>query len=334
MTAASQRGTTTVSERAVRRIAERAATEALPGRSQVRAAGAAASVRGTKAEVSLGVTLPFPSPLADSVRDVHQHVTERARRLSGLDLSVARVAVTAFAPPVPVHASTVSEAGEGAEDVPGLRTPRRLWSQRRAPVALVTWAAAVGCGALVLDLVRVHFADRTPAVWRTWAVHWLSGHGPGDPAVVAAGGLTALAGLWLVVLALTPGHRRQYTVCGPVPRIDTVIGRSTLAVLIRDGVTGVDGVAGVRTRVRGRRISVLATLAFGDRAAAHAAVSAAARDALAACRLRRDLRLRVTVTPEPLWRPVPAVAPASDLVGDPADVAPVAVPGRVTGGVR
>ncbi|NEB05074.1 DUF6286 domain-containing protein [Streptomyces sp. SID13726] len=317
MTAAAQRGTTTVSERAVRRIAERAATEALPNEGGVRAAGAAASVRGTRAEVSLGVTLPFPAPLADSVRNVHQHVSERTRRLSGLEVSVARVAVTAFAPPVPVR---VPEAGEGVEDVPGLRTPRRLWSRRRVPVALVTWAAAVGCGALVLDLARVHFADRTPGVWRTWAVHWLSGHGPGDPAVVAAGGLTALAGLWMVVLALTPGHRRQYTVRGPGPRIDTVVERSTVAVLIRDAVTGVDGVTGVRTRVRGRRVAVRAALAFGDRAAAHTAVTAAARDALAACRLRRDLRLRVTVTPEPLWRP--ATEPAT----------PVAVPDAVVGG--
>lgn len=301
MTAAAQRGTTTVSERAVRRIAERAATEVLPG--QVRAAGAAASVRGTKAEVSLGVTLPFPAPLADSVRDVHRHVTERTRRLSGLDVSVARVAVTAFTPPPLLHPS---EVDKGAEEVPGLRTPRRLWSRRRVPVALITWAAAAGCAALVLDLVRVHLLGRTPGVWRTWAVHWLSGHGPGDPAVVAAGGLTALAGLWMVLLALTPGHRRRYTVRGEAPRIATVVGRSTVAVLVRDAVTDVDGVTAVRARVRGRRVTLRAALAFGDRTAAHAAVTAAARDALAACRLRRDLRLRVTVTPEPLWRPVPA----------------------------
>ncbi|MFF5494999.1 DUF6286 domain-containing protein [Streptomyces aquilus] len=337
MTAAARRGTTTVSERAVRRIAEQAATEALPGR--VRAAGTAASVRGTKAEVSLGVTLPFPAPLADSVRDVHRHVTERTRRLSGLDVSVARVAVTAFAPPAPVRPT---EMGEGAEEVPGLRTPRRVWSQRRVPVALVTWAAAVGCGALALDLVRVHLADRTPGVWRTWAVHWLSGHGPGDPVVVAAGGLTALAGLWMVVLALTPGHRRRYTVRGEVPRVEAVVDRATVAVLVRDAVTDVDGVTAARARVRGRRVTVRAALSFGDRDTAHAAVTAAARDALAACRLRRDLRLRVTVTPEPLWRPVPAVAPASDpvstpasdLVGTPAEVAPVAVPDHVAGGVR
>ncbi len=53
--AASFRGTTTVSERAVRRIAERATAEALPGRT----AKATATVRGGRAEVSLGVTLPI-----------------------------------------------------------------------------------------------------------------------------------------------------------------------------------------------------------------------------------------------------------------------------------
>jgi uncharacterized alkaline shock family protein YloU len=308
MTAPAERGTTTVSERAVRRIAARAVTEALPGQNQPRAAGAATSVRGTKAEVSLRLTLPYPTPLADTVRNVQHHVVERTQRLSGLQVSVTGVAVTAFTPPGSVQTSEVDEAAEEVTgEAAGLRAPRRRWSQRRVPVALLAWAAAVGCGALAVDLVRTHLAHRAPGAWRSWAVQWLSGHGPGDPAVVAAGGLTALAGLWMVVLALTPGHRRQYTVRGPAPRIDTVIDRSAVAVLVRDAVTGVDGVTAVRARTRRRRVTVRATLAFGDRDAAQAAVTAAARDALAACHLRRGLRLRVTVAGGPLCRPLPAL---------------------------
>ncbi|MFE7170370.1 DUF6286 domain-containing protein [Streptomyces sp. NPDC057616] len=73
-----------------------------------------------------------------------------------------------------------------------------------------------------------------------------------EPAVATAGGLSALAGLWMIVLALTPVHRRRHTVHVPAPRIDTVIDRSAVASLVRDAVAGVDGVTAVRVRVRMR----------------------------------------------------------------------------------
>lgn len=303
MTAAAQRGTTTVSERAVRRIAERAAAEALSGRDRGSASGAVASVRGARAEVSLNLTLPYPTPLAGTVRSVHAQVTARTRHMTGLDVSVARLAVTSFLPTGFVPSSPATQ------DIPvgaGRRTPRRRWSQRRLPLALIALFAAVVCGAVAFDMVRVHIADRTAGVWRSEAVNWLSDHGPGEPAVATAGGLTALAGLWMIVLALTPGHRHQHTVHGQAPRIDTVIDRSAVASLVRDAVAGVDGVTAVRVRMRGRRVAVRAALAFGDMAAARTAVTAAARDTLTSCRLRRSPRLRVTVAPGTLWRPVPA----------------------------
>ncbi|MET8979979.1 DUF6286 domain-containing Asp23/Gls24 family envelope stress response protein [Streptomyces sp. NPDC004539] len=301
MTAPARRGTTTVSERAVRRIAEQAAVEALPGAHQDRASGAAATVRGRRAEVSLRVALPYPVMLGDTVRDVQEQVTERTRHLTGLEVATARVAVTSFTRP---RSGPLPSADRADPPVPAPRTPRRSWSRRRLPVALVASVTAAGCGALALDMIRVHLSGRTAGAWRTGAVRWLSEHGPGDHLVVAAGGLGALAGLWLLVLALTPGRRRRHTVRAPGPGIDAAVDRSAVSGLVRDAVAGVDGVTAVRVRVRGRRVTVRASLAFGDRAAAHVAATAVARDCLTACRLRRTPRLRVVMTPEPLWRPV------------------------------
>ncbi|MCX4557591.1 DUF6286 domain-containing Asp23/Gls24 family envelope stress response protein [Streptomyces umbrinus] len=306
MTAAAQRGTTTVSERAVRRIAERATTEALPAPGGTRTARAATSVRGRRAEVSLGVTLPYPAPLADTVREVQRHVVERTRELTGLEVSAARISVIALAAP-----TSAQPLVSPAEDAVPKSAPRRWWSQRRVPVAVLTSVAALGCGALALDVVQVHTAHLPAAAWRTSAVHWLTGHGPGDPAVLVAGGLTALVGIWMVVLALTPGRRHQSTVRTSAYHVDAAVDRSAVQVLVRDAVGDVEGIGAVRVRVRRRRVTVRAGLAFGDRAGAHAAATAAARAAVTACHLRRAPRLRVVVAPEPVWQPPAPTADAS-----------------------
>ncbi|CBG67641.1 putative membrane protein [Streptomyces scabiei 87.22] len=315
MTAAAQRGTTTVSERAVRTIAQRAAGETLPrpgGTRSVPSARAAASVRGGRADLTLGVTLPYPLPLAETVGHVQRHVVERTRELTGLDVPAARLTVTALTPSPQPPEPPSPESG------PTVRTPRRRWSRRRLPVALLTAATAVGSGALALDLVRVHLADRAPAAWRTAAVHWLSGHGPGDPAVVAGGALMGLAGVWMVVLALTPGGRRRSSVLSMAPRVDAAMDRSAVAALLRDVLGSIEGVGAVRVTVRRHRVAVRVGLAYGDPGQARAAVTATARHTLAACRLRRVPRLRVAVVPEPVWRPpVPDTTTPPNAPGSP-----------------
>ena len=297
--AASFRGTTTVSERAVRRIAERATAEALPGRT----AKATATVRGGRAEVSLGVTLPYPAPLAEGARDVQRHVVDRTRELTGLDVPTAHVDVTALA--APKYSRTPMSP---MEDTNSRAAARRWWSGRRTPLTVLTLLATVACGALAFDLIQVHTAHRSAAAWRMSAVHWLADHGPGDPVVVIAGALMGLIGIWMVVLALTPGLRHRSTVVTAAERVDAAVDRSAVESLVRDAVGDVPGIASVRVRARRRRVTVRTRLAFGDRAIAHAAVTAAARAAVTSCRLRREPRLRVTVTPDPVWQP-PAQPP-------------------------
>ncbi|MFJ3664652.1 DUF6286 domain-containing Asp23/Gls24 family envelope stress response protein [Streptomyces sp. NPDC090119] len=301
MTAPERRGTTTVSDRAVRRIAGRAVTEALPGRA-ARATGSSAAVRGGRAEVAVDVALPYPAPLTPTVRRVQDHVTARTAELTGLDVRTARVGVTTLTP----DRMTGQEDTPEREVAPGGRVPRRWWAQRRLPLGVLTLLATLTCGALATDLILVHTGHRPAAAWRTGALHWLYVHGPGEPPVTAAAVGCVLLGVWLIVLAVTPGRRGLLTAHSPAPATRVAVDRTAVAALLRDTAAGTEGVDTVAVRVRRRRATVRAALAFGDRAAAREQITEAARRALAECGLRRPLRLRVAVRPLPVWTPPPA----------------------------
>ncbi|MFD8677014.1 DUF6286 domain-containing Asp23/Gls24 family envelope stress response protein [Streptomyces seoulensis] len=302
MTTPERRGTTTVSDRAVRRIAGRAVIEALPD-GAARATGSSAAVRGGRAEVAVDVALPYPAPLTPTVRRVQDHVTARTGELTGLDVRTARVGVTALTPartPEPEGATETTPAPSRT------RVPRRWWSQRRLPLGVLTLLATLTCGALATDLILVHTGHRPAALWRTGALHWLYVHGPGEPPVTAAALGCALLGVWLIVLSVTPGRRGLLTAHSPAPATRVAVDRGAVAALLRDTAAGTEGVDTVAVRVRRRRATVRAALAFGDRAAARDQITDAARRALAECGLRRPLRLRVAVRPLPVWTPPPA----------------------------
>ncbi|MFJ8728369.1 DUF6286 domain-containing Asp23/Gls24 family envelope stress response protein [Streptomyces bauhiniae] len=309
MTARERRGTTTVSDRAVRRIAGRAVTEALPGRA-ARATGSSAAVRGGRAEIAVDVALPYPAPLTPTVRRVQDHVTARTGELTGLDVRTARVGVTALTPDRMTEPDAAPEPGTAA---PGGRVPRRWWAQRRLPLGVLTLLATLTCGALATDLILVHTGHRPAALWRTGALHWLYVHGPGDPPVTAAALGCVLLGVWLIVLAVTPGRRGLLTAHSPAPATRVAVDRGAVAALLRDTAAGTEGVDTVAVRVRRRRATVRAALAFGDRAAVRDQITDAARRTLAECGLRRPLRLRVAVRPLPVWTPPPAEAAPTPL---------------------
>lgn len=303
MTTPAQRGTTVVSDKAVRKVAERAAAEIAPAR---RTGGGpvkgTATVRGRRADVSVEVCLPYPTPLPETVRRLQSHVTSRTGELTGLDIGTARVGVTALlpAPAVADRAGAAAEAPAGPA-----RTPLRWWAQRRVPMALLTLVATGACGALALDLVLVHLAHRRAASWRTGLMDGLSRHGPGDPAVAVGGGVLAVLGLLMILLALTPGRRGLLPMVSPHPRVGAAVDRSAVALTVRDSVGDVQGIDSVRVRVRRRRIKVRAQLAFGARDMARRAAEDAIRRALEDCRLGRAPKPRLKVRPCPAWEPGP-----------------------------
>lgn len=118
MTGPAQRGTTVIADKAVRRIAERAAEEVLP----VPASGtgrASVAVHGRRAAVALRVALPYPAALSDTARRVQRHVAARTGELTGLDIRAARLTVTRLA-----LSSTRTPPVAQAEEMPDQRRPR------------------------------------------------------------------------------------------------------------------------------------------------------------------------------------------------------------------
>ncbi|MFE3263271.1 DUF6286 domain-containing Asp23/Gls24 family envelope stress response protein [Streptomyces sp. NPDC059215] len=336
---AARRGTTTVSDKAVRRIAERAASEALPGR-PVTASRVSAAVHGRRADVALGVSLPYPLPVAETAREVRRHVSERTRELTGLDVSLRRISVDTLAvpsgttapdgmPPLPTPSASTPSVSASSVSAPrseggDRRAPRRRWSRRRVPMTAVMLMGTVSFGAVALDMIRVRAAHRPAAAWRTGTLNWLTGHGPGDTQVVLAGGGLALLGLWLTVLAVTPGRRRLLTLSAPGTSLDAAADRSAVAASVRDAVADVPGIGPVAVRVRRRRVVVRAGLAFGDRDTARDEVAAATRRVLGGWRPRHAPRVRIMVRTEPLWRP-----PRPEAEGPPtAPVTPAHTPGE------
>ena len=306
-TAAALRGTTTVADKAVSKIVERAADEALPRRTAGRTSGSA-TVRGRRASVTLRLALPYPAPLSGTALHVQAHVTERTRELTGL--SVAPVRLTVVRLQVPSGPIAPADTADTPISATSRKTLHRWWSERRTPGAVLALLLAAGCAGVTADFLRVHVTRRQAAAWREWTVGWLSTHGPGDLPFIVGGAAVALLGLWMVVLGATPGRRGQLTLFSAMPEQDIAVDRAAVTGLLRDAVGDIDGIGAARIRAGRRRATVRATLAFGDREQARTWVTTAVHKTVTDCRLRHEPRVRVRVVPAPSWRPPePATEP-------------------------
>ncbi|MFD4261136.1 DUF6286 domain-containing Asp23/Gls24 family envelope stress response protein [Streptomyces sp. NPDC058534] len=319
MTAApAERGRTVVADRAVRRIAERAATEADLGGRRARVTHGTAAVHGRHADVRVDVRLPYPAALGETGERVRGRMADRVAELSGLTVRAATVRVQSLA------ADRAAPPAPPADGGGSPRRARRPWSARRVPAALVALVGTAACALPLYDVLAVHLADRSPAGWRTRTVDWLATHGPGDTPVVAGGAVAAVLGVWLLWLALTPGLRGvlpMAPVHGSRPQ-RAVLERSAVAELLRDAVTAVPGVTDVRVRCGRRRVRVRARLGFGDRTTTHTAVRTTTATTLDTLGLTRPLKPRVTSRPEPHWRPPEATPSAPPAEPGPATEPP------------
>ncbi|MEU1298779.1 DUF6286 domain-containing Asp23/Gls24 family envelope stress response protein [Streptomyces shenzhenensis] len=294
---AGERGRTTVSDRAVRRIAEHAAREALPP-GDVGAVSAKVGRRGGRTGVSVALTLPYRAGVAQSGHRVRRHVARRTAALTGLPVSRPRVRVRGLTPYAgslpggPVAASAPGPAGGPA---------RRPWSERRVPAALMAFLGLSVCATLLYDVVCVRIAERTAAPWRSRALGWLSSHGPGGFPVALSAAVTLL-GAGMVLLALTPGRRRSFAMSTADGRVRATLDRSAAEALVHEAVSGVSGISQVRVRVGRRRARIRAAVEFGDREIAHRQVVTVTDQALGACGLGRTPRPRVRVRTAPGWR--------------------------------
>ncbi|MCJ0872660.1 DUF6286 domain-containing protein [Streptomyces sp. AP-93] len=312
---AHRRGTLTVADRVVRKIAEEAAREAVVGHGGSVTRGSA-TVRGQSARVGVDVTLPYRGSAGETARAVQEHMTARTSHLTGMSVPGSRIRIRELATvaALPVSTDSGDEAAPTTAPTTAPATaPARRWSVRRLPVAAVAVLVLAGAGRLLWDRAATQqFGDRG-APWRRPMPGGIIGSGPdGLPPWAAV--VLAAAGLWMITMALTPGHRRDLALTAPGPAVRAVISRRSAGRLVRAALeTQVPGMRGVRVRVRRRRLRVRVELAYADqplkpelRELVTQAVTTAVRDLGPARAPRVQLRIRVRGGRSPRGEPAAA----------------------------
>lgn len=184
--------------------------------------------------------------------------------------------------------------------VPARKPPRRHWGMRDITAAAAAALITLGAGLLLFEAVWIHTGNDANAWWKSLTREFAT-RPIDDVWVVTGAAIAAALGLWLLVLALTPGLRRRLPLrVPPGTHADTraELDRKGAALLLRDAAMRVPGVSAARVRVSRRRVNVRADVTFRDPAEVKGdlghAVRREERDRLA---LARPPRLKVRVRP-------------------------------------
>ncbi|GAB3170398.1 DUF6286 domain-containing protein [Streptomyces incanus] len=151
---------------------------------------------------------------------------------------------------------------EPADDVAGGGS-RRFWSARRIPAGLLALLLLVVAAAFLYDIAAVR-AGRPAMSWRRELAHQLAQRPLDDIWVLVGAGVAAVLGLWLLLLALTPGLRSLLPMRRTHPDVRAGLDRDAAAMVLRDRAMEIAGVRSVRVRVSRRRANVRAVSHFRE----------------------------------------------------------------------
>lgn len=138
---------------------------------------------------------------------------------------------------------------------------RRFWSARRVPAGIVALLLLAATGLLLYDIVAVR-ADRPAMAWRRELARQLADRPLDDTWVLVGAGVAAVLGLWLFVLAVTPGLRAVLPMRRPRPDVRAGLHRDAAALALRDRAMEVAGVRSVRVRMRRSKADIRAVSHF------------------------------------------------------------------------
>lgn len=189
----------------------------------------------------------------------------------------------------PPSASTVAHGYE-----PAPVRARRFWSVRRIPALIVAVALLGALGLLLYDVAAVR-ADRPGMHWRRWLADELATRPLDDGWIIAAASVALALGLWLLVLALTPGLRRVLPMRRDSPEVRAGLDRSAAALVLRDRAMEVSGVQAARVVVGRRKVKALARCHFRDLDEVRTDLDAALRDGIRQLGLARPPALSLRV---------------------------------------
>ncbi|MFJ9002009.1 DUF6286 domain-containing protein [Streptomyces sp. NPDC102359] len=183
-----------------------------------------------------------------------------------------------------------SEATTGP--VPGGH--RRFWSARRIPAGLLALVILVIAGAFLYDVVAVR-ADRAGMSWRRELARQLAERPLDDIWVLTGAAVAAALGLWLLVLAVTPGLRSLLPMRRTHPDVRAGLDREAAATVLRDRCLEVAGVQSARVTVKRRKTDVHAVSHFRDLDDVRADLTAVLDEALRGLGLARPSTLSLRV---------------------------------------
>ncbi|MER7700239.1 MULTISPECIES: DUF6286 domain-containing protein [unclassified Streptomyces] len=139
----------------------------------------------------------------------------------------------------------------------------RFWSARRVPAALLALVLLGAAGLLLYDIAAVR-AGHPAMQWRRSLADGLAERRLDDVAVLIGAGVAALIGLWLILLALTPGLRDLLPMRRDRTDVRASLDRTAAALVLRDRAVEVPGVQSVRIRMGRRKAKVRALSHFRE----------------------------------------------------------------------
>jgi hypothetical protein len=170
----------------------------------------------------------------------------------------------------------------------------RFWSARRVPAGILALLVLAGTGLLLYDVVAVR-ADNPAMQWRRWLARQFDERPLDDTWVLVAAGVAAALGLWLLLLALTPGLRGVLPMRRAHADVRAGLHRDAAAMVLRDRAMEVAGVRSAKVRVKRRRVDVRAVSHFRELDDVRADVDAALTDGIRGLGLARRPALSVRV---------------------------------------
>lgn len=170
----------------------------------------------------------------------------------------------------------------------------RFWSPRRVPAGIVALVLLIGAGAFLYDIAAVR-AHRPAMRWRRSLARQLAERPLDDTWVLVGAGIAAALGLWLIVLAVTPGLRGVLPMRRTHHDVRAGLHRDAAAMALRDRAMEVSGVQSARVRTGRRTVDVHAVSHFRELDDVRADLDATLADGIRGLGLSRPPALSVHV---------------------------------------
>lgn len=187
-----------------------------------------------------------------------------------------------------------SSAGHDPGEGEGGGRAGRFWSQRRIPAAVVSLLLLAAAGVLLYDVASVR-AGRSAMSWRRTVADKLATTSLDHPVVLAATALAVLLGLWLLLLAATPGIRRLLPMRKESADLGAGLERDAAGLILRDRAMTVSGVESAQVDVKRRKVRARAQAHFRDLDDVRGDLDTALADGIRKLGLAKRLRLSVQV---------------------------------------